>query len=57
MVEPTKNGEKFNVPMDLRKARDLSVMLVDTVMRVDPSVALELLGPCRRWTQLLSAIR
>jgi hypothetical protein len=45
MVEPKGGAEKFILPMDLRTARDLSIMLLDTVMQVSPAVALELMRP------------
>lgn len=43
MVEPRRD-ESFIMPMDLRTARNLAVMLLDTVMQISPAVALELLA-------------
>ncbi|GAB1811156.1 hypothetical protein [Mycobacterium sp. MUNTM1] len=41
LVEP-KNDEKFIIPMDLKAARDLGVMLIDTLVKLSPDLIVEL---------------
>lgn len=41
MIDP-KDDEKAILPMDLRTARDLGVMLIDTLVKVAPEMVTEL---------------
>ena len=41
MVEPT-GADTFIMPMDLKTARDMAVMMLDTLMKVAPGLFFEL---------------
>lgn len=41
MVEP-RRAEKFLLPMDLKTARDLGVILIDAITKVSPELMIEL---------------
>jgi hypothetical protein len=43
MVEPV-SGKKFILPMDLKSARDMAVMMLDTLMKVSPLLVMEVLN-------------
>lgn len=42
LVEP-KEGKKFLLPMDLTTARNMAVMMLDTLMKVSPHLVMDAL--------------
>ncbi|SBS76415.1 hypothetical protein MHPYR_310079 [uncultured Mycobacterium sp.] len=40
-------GKPFLMPMEMRAARDMALMIIDTIVKVDPSVLGELMEPAK----------